>query len=129
MLKIKCIECNRVLPFRDIDGNKQFNETRVCRSVKVKESAIQSKILEKLKKLGCYTVKVQSASKAGVPDILACYKGKFLCIEVKTPNTKNNTSELQKLNLKQIKSSGGHEAVIWDVEGLEAFLRKIDEAI
>ncbi|HNQ20012.1 MAG TPA: hypothetical protein PKI46_03005 [Bacteroidales bacterium] len=99
----------------------------------MKESAVQSKILRELKK-NSYVVKVQSASKAGVPDILACYPtiitpdmvgksiGLFIGIEVKTPDTKNNVSELQKINLEAINNASGLSAVIWSLEGLQKFL-------
>ena len=81
-------------------------------------------------------MKVQSASKAGVPDILACYPtivtpemvgksiGLFIGIEVKTPDTKNNVSELQKINLDAINSASGLSAVIWSLEGLQRFLKE-----
>lgn len=98
-------------------------------SVKVKESVVQSKILKELKLKGCYVVKVQSASKAGVPDIIGCYKGKFLGIEVKTPETKDNVSELQKINLDMISKSGGFTRVMWDYKEVENLLKEIDETI
>ena len=73
----------------------------------MKESNIQSSILTYLKSIGCYTVNVMKASKAGVPDILCNYKGHFIAIEVKTPTTRFDTSELQKYNLECISKSGG----------------------
>lgn len=98
-------------------------------SVKVKESVVQSKILKELKLKGCYVVKVQSASKAGVPDIIGCYKGKFLGIEVKTPETKDNVSELQKINLDMISKSGGFTRVMWDYKEVENLLKEINETL
>jgi len=90
----------------------------------VKEQAIQAKILKLLKPY--YTVKVVAATKAGVPDILACINGHFVGIEVKTPKTKTNTSELQKYNLRKIEENGGYSLVAWSVEQVEEF---INEAI
>ena len=63
------------------------------------EQRIQKKIVDYLLTQGCYIVKVISASKAGVPDILGCYEGVFFAIEVKTPQTKKNVSKLQDYNL------------------------------
>jgi len=92
----------------------------------MKESEIQKKILDYLKLQGAYAVKVIQASKAGVPDIICCYKGKFIAIEVKTPKTKYNTSELQKLNIEWINQAKGIVIVAWDLEQVK---RLLDETI
>ena len=104
-------------------------KVQYVRSVKVKESVVQSKILKELKLKGCYVVKVQSASKAGVPDIIGCYKGVFIGIEVKTPETKTNVSELQQINLDMISKAGGFTRVIWDYKEVKNLLKEIDESL
>lgn len=86
------------------------------------EQQIQKKIITYLEKEGCYVVKVMSASKAGVPDILGSYEGVFFGIEVKTPTTSSNVSKLQEYNLDKIRESGGHSLVAWNVEQVEEFL-------
>lgn len=86
------------------------------------ESKIQKKIITYLESQGCYTVKVISASKAGVPDIIGCYEGVFFGIEVKTHTTRNKVSKLQEYNLDKIRESGGHSIVAWDVEQVEDFI-------
>ncbi len=91
------------------------------------EQQIQKKITTFLEKEGCYVVKVISATKAGIPDILGCYKGKFFAIEVKTPKTKTNTSKLQEYNLQKIIDLGGYSCVAWEVEQVKDFLGTIDE--
>lgn len=95
----------------------------------MRESEIQKKILDYLKSIGVYSVKVIQASKAGVPDIIGCYRGKFIAIEVKTPKTRNNTSELQKLNLDWIIESGGKSCVAWDLDGVIRFIKDIDDSL
>lgn len=95
----------------------------------MREATIQKAILNLLKTSGCYAVKVIQASKAGVPDIIACYKGRFIAIEVKTPKTKNNVSELQWHNIELIGNSGGKAIVAWDISGVEKFLKELDETI
>jgi len=87
------------------------------------EQQIQKKITTYLEKEGCYVVKVISATKSGVPDILGCYEGVFFGIEVKTPKTKNNVSKLQEYNLDKIQESGGHSLVAWEVEQVEDFIK------
>ena len=86
------------------------------------EQQIQKKITDWLTKEGYYVVKVVTASKAGVPDILCCVAGKFVGIEVKKPETKNNVSKLQEYNLDSITNSGGHSIVAWDLEMVQEFI-------
>jgi len=88
----------------------------------VTEQQLQAKILKYLKARGAYTVKVITANKAGVPDILACYKGKFYGIEVKVGY--NKTSGLQDANLQMIRRSGGIAIVAYNLEDVK---EKLDE--
>ena len=88
----------------------------------MKEQDIQKKIIAYLEELGAYVVKVVSATKAGVPDLLVCYEGKFIAIEVKTPETRNNVSALQSYNLSKIENVGGYSLVAWSVEMVKEFL-------
>ncbi len=90
-----------------------------------KEQDFQRKIVKYLESEGAYVVKVVAASKKGVPDIVACYKGYFLAIEVKTPTTRANTSPLQDYNLKLIASAGGVALVAVDVEDIKGVIRHI----
>ena len=88
----------------------------------MKESEIQKKIVKYLEKEGCYVVKVISATKAGIPDILGCYDGHFFGIEVKTPSTSDNCSQLQEYNLDRIIECGGSSLVAWEVSQVEDFI-------
>ena len=88
----------------------------------MKESVIQSKIMLRLKQEGAYVVKVISSSRKGVPDILACLRGQFIGIEVKTPQTRGTLTKLQQYNLDLISESKGRVAVITSIEELENFL-------
>ena len=88
----------------------------------MKEQDIQKKIINYLEDIGAYVVKVVSATKAGVPDLLVCYEGKFIAIEVKTPETRSNVSALQSYNLSKIENAGGYSLVAWSVEQVKEFL-------
>jgi Holliday junction resolvase len=90
------------------------------------EQDIQRKILKYLESKHIYAVKVISASKAGVPDILCCFNGRFIAIEVKTPNTKHNTSELQKHNISKIIGSGGKALVAWELKQVEELIEGLE---
>jgi len=72
----------------------------------MKESQIQSKIIKELKQMGAYVVKVVSGTRDGIPDLLLCYKGKFIALEIKK-DSKSNLSELQKYNIDKITLAGG----------------------
>lgn len=90
------------------------------------EQKIQSDIKTWIEKQGGYVVKVVQATKAGVPDLLVCYKGKFIGIEVKRPCTKNNVSKLQIHNLNLIKAADGLTIVAWDLDRVIEFFKEID---
>lgn len=90
----------------------------------MREQDIQTAILQYLKKRNIYAVKVITASKSGVPDILACLNGKFVGIEVKAPCRSGNVSELQKYNISKIKASGGEAFVVTSLEEVQAIVAK-----
>jgi len=49
---------------------------------------------------------------SGVPDIIACYNGRFIGIEVKADLKKNKPTALQQRNLSEIAQHGGVALVI-----------------
>ena len=93
------------------------------------EQAIQSDILKYLKSVGAYTIKVSAATKAGIPDIICCYKGRFIAIEVKRPEAKTNVSPLQVANISMIINAQGEAIVAWDKEMVKTFINNIDKEI
>ena len=92
----------------------------------MKEQQYQSKIVKYLESRGAYVIKVVAASKKGVPDVIACYKGQFIAIEVKTPLTRSNTSKLQEYNLDKISEAGGLSGVAVDIDDINPMLNRID---
>jgi len=76
------------------------------------ESKVKSKVTKQLKALGAYYFLPVSGGfgKAGVPDIIGCYKGRFFGIECKAG--KNKPTVLQEKNLKEIADCGGISLVI-----------------
>jgi Holliday junction resolvase len=83
------------------------------------EQQIQTKIIKYLESIDAYVVKIVSASKSGVPDLLCCYEGKFIAIEVKRPESRNTVSKLQSYNLDMVEKSGGISFVAWSQEYVE----------
>jgi len=78
------------------------------------EGKVKAKIKAVLKKHKVWNfVPVSGGMGAhGIPDIIACHKGRFLGIEAKAPNKKNNVSALQKMQLNGIKDAGGIAMVV-----------------
>ena len=95
----------------------------------MKEQDIQRKIIKYLESVGAYVVKVVASNKSGTPDILACYHGIFLAVEVKRPETKTNVSELQEYNIKKIKEAGGVAIVSWDLDAVKATIDDINSNV
>lgn len=85
------------------------------------ESAVQSKILKYLESIGAYTIKTIATNRAGVPDIIACYKGKFVAIECKDEGKLNRLTPLQMQHLSMIRHAGGASLVADSVESVRAF--------
>lgn len=95
----------------------------------MKEQTYQKKIIDFLKSKGAYVVKIISASQAGVPDVICCYRGRFVAVEVKRPETLKNVSRLQAYNLDKITEAGGIGFVACSVEQVKKVLEAIDEAM
>lgn len=73
-----------------------------------KEQDIQTKIMDYISSIGGLPVKFNNIgiyAKAGVSDILACIKGRFVAIEVKKPG--NKPSKLQENFINGVNSIGG----------------------
>lgn len=91
----------------------------------MKEKNIENRIKSYLKSKGAYYFKHHGNqfSQVGVPDIIACYKGRFIGIEVK--NEAGKTSPLQDVNLKMINDAGGIGIVARSVEDVRKRLEII----
>lgn len=92
----------------------------------MREKNIENKIKNYLRSEGAYYVKYHGNqySQVGVPDILACYKGYFIGIEVK--NETGKTSPLQDVNLKMINEAGGYGIVARSIKDVELVIQAIN---
>lgn len=88
------------------------------------ESEVQSKILNYLKFLGVYTIKTVTTNKGGVPDIIGCYRGYFIAIEVKDKGKK--AKPLQLYQMKKIREAQG---IAFEVDNYEEAKRIIDKLL
>jgi Holliday junction resolvase len=80
------------------------------------EDRFKAKIVRKLRDIGAwvYSTPRSRFGRAGIPDILAIYKGCFLAIEVKRPDGKGDytVTPTQTFNLCRIAENDGHAICI-----------------
>ena len=90
------------------------------------EKQVENKIKKWLEQNNYWDFKVHGGpfQKTGVPDIIACVKGKFVAIEVKRSDG-GIVSELQKAQIQKIKENGG---VVGVARSLAEFLQILKEA-
>lgn len=95
----------------------------------VREKTIENSIKRYLEQVGAYVVKHHGGaySRVGVPDILVCYRGRYVAIEVK--NAKGKTSPLQDANIEMIRKAGGYAIVARSLEEVKALLAEVDRSI
>lgn len=89
------------------------------------ESAFQKKVIDYINHRGGYAIKIHVSTYQleGEPDIVCCYKGWFCAFELKQGS---KLSELQKIKLALIKSSGGIAMEVRDISQIEEVFNKID---
>lgn len=92
------------------------------------EKSITNSILAYLNSLpSCRAEKVQGgAAASGRADINACYRGRTLRIEVKTPDHKNKASEKQKHNLEKWLKAGAVIMIVYNLEAVEMAIYYLD---
>lgn len=70
-----------------------------------------------------YKVYGSGYSKKGEPDLLVCFRGRFVGLEVKDPKNKSyGATALQIQRIKEIRNSGGIAAVVTSPEDVEVLL-------
>lgn len=85
------------------------------------EQGIQRTILQWLAKQdNCWVIKTITTNKNGTPDILACFEGHFVAIEVKRPG--NGPTKLQEYQLDQIRAAGGLSTVACSLAEVKKFI-------
>ena len=60
--------------------------------------------------------------RAGIPDLLVCYRGRFLAFELKHPTDGSGPTELQKRELLSLERAGAVAAVVRSVEEMDIYL-------
>ena len=60
----------------------------------------------------------------GVPDIICCYKGRFLGLECKLPG--GRLTKLQKRTIEKINRAGGVACLVESVEDVKRVIERVD---
>lgn len=91
------------------------------------EGKVKKQVKKILDDVGAYHFSPMTAGygRSGVPDIIACVKGRFIGIECKAG--KNEPTLLQKHNMKLINQSGGLSIVVneGNIESLLTLVKEI----
>lgn len=82
------------------------------------------KTIPNLWQLKVYGNAVQSG---GIPDILICYKGRFIALELKDPDEKNTygATRRQKAHITRINKCGGIGCVVDSLDQVKEIINKI----
>ena len=62
---------------------------------------------------------------AGIPDIIVCYRGKFIAFEAKVG--KNKPTVLQEVTIRKILKAGGYATVVRTVEEVKQIIEALEE--
>ena len=62
---------------------------------------------------------------AGIPDLIICYKGRFIGLECKVG--KNTATALQQQTIRQILKAGGYAVVVKSVGEVKAIIQAFDK--
>lgn len=94
------------------------------------EGQLTSQIKNYLASKGAYCEKIFGGGyqSSGIPDILCCYKGLFIGIEVKSPTGKGRASDIQKLKVRRIRECGGIAFITDSLEEVKRLFNWIDNS-
>ncbi len=95
------------------------------------ESQLARQILDTLRKRGGVWFKTHGSAYqvAGLPDIIGCYRGRFVGMEIKLPGKENTLSKRQRFFLSRIQSNGGTSGVVTSKRGASQMLDDIDSQL
>ena len=91
------------------------------------EQDIQRKILRYLNGLPeCVAYKIAAGpySMGGLPDVLCCYRGRMVAVEVK--KTGGRTTAQQEARLAELRAAGGWAIVAFSVDDVAAIIAAVD---
>lgn len=92
------------------------------------ETRLVRRILKALQDKGAWAYKAHGGGYSrGLPDIIVCYRGRFLGLEVKDPAGRYAATPLQLYTIDEIRKHGGTAAVVYSVDEVLNLLQWLDE--
>ena len=90
----------------------------------MREKSVENDIKNYLFKKGIYHFKVHGSKfmEPGIADIIACFNGHFLAIEVKRPGNKKGQTEVQKIHERNVIKSGGTYLLVDNLEDVVKYV-------
>ncbi len=61
---------------------------------------------------------------AGIPDIICCFRGRFVALEAKVE--KNTPTKLQQATIEQIRAAGGVAEVVYSVDEAKTIITRME---
>lgn len=89
------------------------------------EPEFQRDAIDYIESRNGYVVKVtvSSYNKKGTPDLIVCFNGKFVALELKVKD--NKPSKIQEAKMKQIVRAGGIAKPAWTIQEIKEILDEI----
>ena len=99
-------------------------------TTKVAEKALQTQIIEYLRGCGAYVYNAGGSASAakGTPDLLVCYRGRFIGLEVKKPKDSYGVTKPQQMRIAQIRGADGLAGVVTSIDEVREGVAAIDIA-
>ena len=92
---------------------------------KMKESVLQKQVIEWLRSIGAYVVNIHGSpmQERGIPDLLICYLGHFVGMELKVPG--KEPDDYQEYHLERIVAAGGVGCSVTTLDEAKKIIRSI----
>ena len=92
------------------------------------EGPLVSLIRRALGERGAYVVNIHGSryGTKGTPDLIVCYRGRLIGMEVKTPERRGSATRAQKQHLRFIQKAGGKAGVVTSVADALSLLDTTD---
>lgn len=92
------------------------------------ETSLTTSMIARIRKRGGYARKLHGGKfQSGLPDIICCYRGHYISIEVKLPGKERNLTTLQAATLTQVAAAGGISRMYVSVVQVDRLLDAIDQ--
>lgn len=95
------------------------------------ESRLGSEIRRACIKRGAFAFKIHGGPTmmAGLPDLIMCYRGRFIGMEIKVPDPSSQPSVIQRRRIREIRDAAGKAFVVRSVASAMRILDAVDRDI